>query len=161
MRDESKEYLMLRDEILKDYEIIQNSRNVLYAAVAAILAFAVDQKEALLFLIPYIVIIPVYLVTIDYTLNMYKLGTYLKVFHEQGDFRWENRLYLLNYDIKKRVTRGERFFHAPFMVSAFVCSMLFFCCSYLSRDFPEGISRIYTLLYSGYSLARSSGSDFP
>ena len=101
MRDESKEYLMLRDEILKDYEIIQNSRNVLYAAVAAILAFAVDQKEALLFLIPYIVIIPVYLVTIDYTLNMYKLGTYLKVFHEQGDFRWENRLYLLNYDIHK------------------------------------------------------------
>ena len=46
-----------------------------------------ESKEALLFLIPYIVIIPVYLVTIDYTLNMYKLGTYLKVFHEQGDFR--------------------------------------------------------------------------
>lgn len=133
MKDESKEYLMLRDEILKDYEIIQNSRNVLYAAVAAILAFAVDQKEALLFLIPYIVIIPVYLVTIDYTLNMYKLGTYLKVFHEQGDFRWENRLYLLNYDIKKRVTRGERFFHAPFMVSAFVCSMLFFA----ALTYPE------------------------
>lgn len=60
-----------------------------------------ESKEALLFLIPYIVIIPVYLVTINYTLNMYKLGTYLKVFHEQGDFRWENRLYLLNYDIHK------------------------------------------------------------
>ncbi len=60
-----------------------------------------ESKEAFLFLIPYIVIIPVYLVTIDYTLNMYKLGIYLKVFHEQGDFRWENRLYLLNYDIHK------------------------------------------------------------
>ena len=88
MNDGSKEYLMLRDEIMKDYEIIQNSRNVLYVAVAAILAFAVDQKEAFLFLVPYIVIIPVYLVTIDFTLNMYKLGTYLKVFHEQVDFRW-------------------------------------------------------------------------
>ena len=63
-----------------------------------------ESKEALLFLIPYIVIIPVYLVTIDYTLNMYKLGTYLKVFHEQGDLRWENRLYLLNYDIHKIYT---------------------------------------------------------
>lgn len=135
MNDGSKEYLMLRDEIMKDYEIIQNSRNVLYVAVAAILAFAVDQKEAFLFLVPYIVIIPIYLVTIDFKLNMYKLGTYLKVFHEQGDFHWENRLYVFNYEIEKRVTRGEQFFHAPFTVSALVCLVMFFA----SLTYPESI----------------------
>ena len=153
MRDESKEYLMLRDEILKDYEIIQNSRNVLYAAVAAILAFAVDQKEALLFLIPYIVIIPVYLVTIDYTLNMYKLGTYLKVFHEQGDFRWESRLYLLNYGTKKRVTRGAQFFHAPFIVSALVCFVMFFA----SVTYPKSIRDVSV----GFTLGAAAAIVLP
>ena len=153
MRDESKEYLMLRDEILKDYEIIQNSRNVLYVAVAAILAFAVDQKEAFLFLVPYIVIIPVYLVTIDFTLNMYKLGTYLKVFHEQGDFRWESRLYLLNYGTKKRVTRGAQFFHAPFIVSALVCFVMFFA----SVTYPKSIRDVSV----GFTLGAAAAIVLP
>ncbi len=39
----SKEYLMLRDEILKTMDIVQNSRHVLYVSMAAILSFAVSQ----------------------------------------------------------------------------------------------------------------------
>ena len=153
MNDGSKEYLMLRDEIMKDYEIIQNSRNVLYVAVAAILALAVDQKEAFLFLVPYIVIIPIYLVTIDFKLNMYKLGTYLKVFHEQGDFHWENRLYVFNYEIEKRVTRGEQFFHAPFTVSALVCFVMFFA----SVTYPKSIRDVSV----GFTLGAAAAIVLP
>lgn len=96
------EYLMLRNEILKDYDIIQNSRYLLYVAVASILSFSLSQEEPLLFLIPYVVIIPTYLVSIDYTLDMYRIATYLMVFIEPVEFNWENRQYKFNYIINKK-----------------------------------------------------------
>lgn len=104
------EYLMLRNEILKDYDIIQNSRYLLYVAVASILSFSISQEEPLLFLIPYVVIIPTYLVSIDYTLDMYRIATYLMIFIEPVEFNWENRQYKFNYIINKKIPRRYNFF---------------------------------------------------
>lgn len=119
------EYLMLRNEILKDYDIIQNSRYILYVVVATILSFSISRDEPLLFLIPYIVIIPTYLVSIDYTLDMYRISTYLMVFLEHGEFNWENHQYKFNYVISKKIPRRFKFFHFPFLSASIACTLLF------------------------------------
>ena len=79
--------------------------------------------------------------------------TYLKVFHEQGDFRWESRLYLLNYGTKKRVTRGAQFFHAPFIVSALVCFVMFFA----SLTYPKSIRDVSV----GFTLGAAAAIVLP
>lgn len=63
------EYLMLRNEMLKDYDVIQNSRYILYVTVVSVISFSIVQKISLLFLLPYIIIIPTYLISIDYTIR--------------------------------------------------------------------------------------------
>ncbi len=132
------EYLMLRNEMLKDYDIIQNSRYLLYVAVASILSFSISQNEPLLFLIPYVVIIPTYLLSIDYTLDMYRICTYLMVFLESGEFNWENRQYKFNYAIDKKIPRRYNFFHFPFISSSFACTLLFF----LFVDYPIDLKTV-------------------
>lgn len=131
------EYLMLRNEILKDYDIIQNSRYLLYVAVASILSFSLSQEEPLLFLIPYVVIIPTYLVSIDYTLDMYRIATYLMVFIEPVEFNWENRQYKFNYIINKKIPRRYNFFHFPFISSTIACTILFFIFIKYPTDLEE------------------------
>lgn len=132
-RKMQNEYIILRDEILKQYDIIQNSRYLLYVTVATILTFSLSKSEPLLFLIPYIVIIPTYLISVDYTLDSYRICTYLMVFLEDEDFHWENRQYNFNYIINKGLPKRENFFHVPFILSSLMCSILF----YAFVDYPD------------------------
>lgn len=92
MPDE-KEYMMLRDEIYKIYDILEKTRNLFYVAVAAIFTCSLTLEFPILFLAAYCMIIPCYWVTIDYQRGMWKIGTYLAVFHEgkDSDFNWERR----------------------------------------------------------------------
>ncbi len=55
------EYEVLREEILCSTQVIKNYRSLLYSIVVAALAFAFDKNEAILFLVPFIAIIPIYL----------------------------------------------------------------------------------------------------
>lgn len=133
------EYIVLRDELLKQYDIIQNSRYVLYVTVVSILSFSISKKEPLLFLIPYIVIIPTYLITIDYTIDTFRICTYLMVFHEGKEFKWENRQYKFNNINSKRLPKRENYFHSPFILSSVICTILFFA----FIKYPSSIQEIY------------------
>ena len=49
------EYEMLREEILFSMQTVKNYRTLLYSIVIAVLAFAFDKDEAILFLLPFCV----------------------------------------------------------------------------------------------------------
>lgn len=121
----SDEYLMLKNEIVQCTQIVDNSRNILYVTVSAILAFAFTQAEPLIFVLPFIVIIPIYLVTLDNMSSIYKIGTYLVVFSGQGNFYWERRLVSLDESGTKNTTRFRTAFHTPYILTSIACIALF------------------------------------
>lgn len=96
MENNAKEYELLRQEILSGLNTIKNYRAILYTSVATIFAFSFTQTEPLIFLVPAIVIIPIYLMSMNQTSSILRIGAYLKVFLEGEDFFWESRL--LKYD---------------------------------------------------------------
>lgn len=121
-----KKYLMLREEIMYYYNIIHSSRKILYVALPAILTFAFSINEPLLFMLPYSVIIPIYIVTIDYQYGMWRMGTYLLVFLEGKDFNWEKRLHKLNTESTSQINRHASSYNLPFVVTSLCCTILFF-----------------------------------
>lgn len=137
-----EEYLMIREEIIHYYDIIQNLRNVLYVSLAAILTFAVSSKEPLLCLIPYCIIIPIYIVTIDYQYGMWRMGTYLLVFHEGEIFNWETRLHNLNISLNKRMNRHASSYHWPFIITGICCDILFFLKLNYKKIYYKSIAEI-------------------
>lgn len=122
------EYKTLRDEILHSYTIVDSSRNILYIAVAYILTFATNKENPLLYLLPFTVIIPIYLIAINYTFDIYRIATYIKVFAEADNstFRWESRQFMLNTEIENRMPRQAKMFHVPYVSSGIMCTILFF-----------------------------------
>ncbi len=95
------EYESLREEILFSMQTVKNYRNLLYTIVTASLAYAFDKDEAMLFLIPFCAIIPLYLLTMHQIDSTMRIGTYIYVFIEPGtDCQWETRLY--KYDCLHR-----------------------------------------------------------
>jgi len=88
---------MLREEIQNQGNKIHNLRNWLYTSFAAILTIAVSQDKLAFWFIPYVIIIPMYILSLEYEKNMYRAAAYIKVFLEDGNKGWETRLYDLYY----------------------------------------------------------------
>ena len=90
----SKEYELLRSEIINTYNHIQSIHNILYTAVGAILAFALKTEIkscAICLLLPWLIILPLYLTMEAKHRGVAELGAYLYVFHEGDKFNWERR----------------------------------------------------------------------
>lgn len=104
--DKSREYLMMREEILQYLDKYQMVRNMMYIVSATLLGFGIkdinENIERYIFLLPLIVIIPSYIIAIDYWQCVIKAATYLIVFHEEDGsvFHWESRHFNLTYEIK-------------------------------------------------------------
>lgn len=111
-----KEYEMLRQELLQNYGDIKNYNSVMYTATAAILAFAWEMGEYILCMLPLVVIVPLYLLCESKRNTICRLATYMYVFLEGDEFRWERRHYEFdnnerehkekNVKIKNRDWRG-------------------------------------------------------
>jgi len=149
MPEKTDEYALLKTEILQNIQTIDNARNILYMAVGAILTFAFMQSEpfeALIFIVPYVVIIPMYLVTFENLYGLYRIGTYLMVFCEGTDYFWETRLYKLFDVIKpKKKLRYSFVLHTPFVLTGLICSVLsvfFLCKNHYRTDSFDFIFRL-------------------
>lgn len=142
----SEEYLMLRDEILHCMQIVDNSRNILYVTVSAILAFAFTQAEPLIFILPFIVIIPIYLVTLDYMSSLYKIGTYLVVFCDNESFKWEKRLVDLDDSKIKNATRFRWAFHIPYLFTSLACIALFSYSMFINNQCISSFTSILRII---------------
>lgn len=104
------EYEALREEILYSMQVVKNYRSLLYTLVIAILAFAFDKNEAVLFLLPFVAIIPLYLLAMHQVDSTIRIGAYICVFLEEGtECQWETRLYQYDrfhrnqYDTKRPI----------------------------------------------------------
>ena len=96
MAKDYTEYNFLKQEIRENQNTVQMYRNILYVSMGAILTFAFSSQEPLAFLIPFIVIIPTYMMSMGKTRNFCKIGAYLAVFLESDEgteVSWETRLH--------------------------------------------------------------------
>lgn len=123
-----EEYKALRQELLHSYTIVDSSRNILYITVAYILTFATTQGNSYLYLLPFAVIIPIYLIAINYTFDMYRICTYIMVFgeNETNNYKWETRQYKLNTQSINSMPRQAKTFHIPYVFLGAACAILFF-----------------------------------
>lgn len=120
------EYIALRNEIISSSNYQKGYISLLYTVVAAIFAFAFTQEEPLIFLVPIVVIIPIYLLNMRECIGMLKLGCYLQVFYEEDNPGWETRL--KNYHQKFKDIKSDI---APYIFLSFcgpvICGWRLFC----------------------------------
>ena len=88
-----KEYEMLRKEILDNISAIVQYNTLLYTATIAVLAFAFDKESSFLCLLPYVAIIPIYLMVEERRGTNSFIASYMIVFLEGAEHNWETRLY--------------------------------------------------------------------
>ncbi len=89
----NSEYSMLREEILLSMKTIKNYNNLLYTSTAALLAFAFKSFQSYLFLLPFVVIFPLYFLIKREMMQVMRIGAYILVFVEEDtEINWERRL---------------------------------------------------------------------
>lgn len=121
--DKQIEYEALREEILYSIQVVKNYRSLLYTIVVAALAFAFDKNEAILFLIPFVAIIPIYLLAMHQIDSTLRIGAYIYVFLEPGtDCKWETRLHKYDQLHKRQYSTKKTSIEAYWCVS--VCCLL-------------------------------------
>ena len=123
-----KEYESLRQEILVNSQIIAQYNALLYTVTVAVLAFAFDKKNPFLCLIPYVVIIPIYLLNEWKRKSNCNIASYMLVFLEGTDYKWETRTYKRTSSNKQQnavkhilsLNIPERM---PYLIIACICSI--------------------------------------
>lgn len=125
MKDSKDEYLMLREEILHLDTMTNNTINFFYVFIATYMIFALNQDDTIFILISYIVIIPAYLIVISKVQGMYKIGAYLKVFHEGGNFNWESRRIMYTKNTKPNIFNYVSSINFPFIFVSVTVDILF------------------------------------
>lgn len=143
MNDKIREYEMLRTEILQYLHEYQSVRNMMYLVTATILGFSLDSENTIvyLYLLPMIVILPSYIISIDYWKCVTKAATYLTVFHEEKigcPFQWERRHRRFNE--KCNIMSQSDYQGVPYVVCALACVILYFVhIKYLDNTIGENV----------------------
>lgn len=109
-----KEYEMLRAEMMDDYKTISQYNVVLYTATATILAFAIKDGTFLSCLIPYCVLLPLYLICEAKRRGICRIAAYLNVYYEGTEYNWERRHHVFDETVEKNKKKrflGVRFRH--------------------------------------------------
>lgn len=122
--DKQVEYEALREEILFSMQMVKNYRSLLYTIVIATLAYAFDKDVAILFLIPFCAIIPLYLLAMHQVDSTMRIGAYIYVFLEPGtDCKWETRL--IEYDkLHRNQYSTKKTAIDPYWCVSFCCLIL-------------------------------------
>lgn len=93
MDKHTEEYKLLKQEIVNNNNILRNFQLALYSSVGVILTLAFSQQEPIICLIPFFVIIPLYLLRMKQSSDIIRTGAYMQVFLEGEAFNWETRLH--------------------------------------------------------------------
>ena len=150
-----KEYESLRQEILVNSQIIAQYNALLYTVTVAVLAFAFDKENPFLCLIPYVVIIPIYLLNEWKRKSNCNIASYMLVFLEGTDYKWETRTYKRTSSNKQQnavkhilsLNIPERM---PYLIIACICSLSTICKTIISdmTDVTKYISTILVFLFT-------------
>lgn len=144
------EYLFIRQEILQYLNNYQSVRDMMYASTLTCLGLGIFFEQQItmgvqyLFLLPLVVIIPSFLVAVNFWKSVVVDSSYLKVFYEEDDpsndtdemqdnntsedknlnFRWETRHARL-FEENPKLDDKLNVQHIPYVVSALCCIGLF------------------------------------
>lgn len=118
-----KEYGFLRDEILAQYGGIRQYENLMYTAVAAMLAFSIGSDYYVLCMIPYIVIITVYFIVMATKGGIVRIATYMIVFLEGDEFNWETRQLEYKWKNFKDEVKFPWRTHSQYYLLSFACTI--------------------------------------
>lgn len=88
--EDSKEYELLRNEMMNTYTRIQNDFSIYTSIIIAILTLTL-KIEIKYLLLPCLLILPLYFEIEARHDSVARLGAYLYVFHEGKEFNWERR----------------------------------------------------------------------
>lgn len=92
-----------------------------YAFIASIIAFSLSKRDTMFILISYIALLPVYRLVLSKEINIYRIGSYLHVFHEGEEFNWERRSNILCNKLPSFFKRTIPTFNYPFIyISTFI-----------------------------------------
>ena len=123
------EYEMLRNEIMQKIDLVNSLITFTLTTSIAILTFALTNKNSVLCLLPFGIIIPMYIRISYYRSAMVKLSAYIIVFLEKNidDINWETR----NRDLMNHVDKSEKtiVWKAEYyegVVVSMVCYLLYF-----------------------------------
>lgn len=88
-----KEYELLRQELVMDYESIRQYDYILYIGVAMILTFVFDSPQFIMCMLPYFIIVPLFFMARQKNYGVCLIGSYLYVFLESEgtSYHWETR----------------------------------------------------------------------
>lgn len=122
------EYKILRDEINQKIDLVNSLTTFTLTTIVAILTFALTKKNPLLYLLPFCIIIPMYMRISYYRSAMVKISAYMIVFLEEEieDINWETRNAYLMDNIKR--TDGSIVLRARYyenFVLSVICYILF------------------------------------
>jgi hypothetical protein len=119
------EYKSLREEIILSMKTVKNYNNLLYTVVGALLAYAFDSKNPILFLLPFVVIIPLYFLIKREMLQTLRIGSYIYVFIEKNytEINWETRL--IKYDkLLSSYNKHRKIPNDAYIFVSFTCILL-------------------------------------
>lgn len=134
------EYGQLRNEIIEDYRTITQYNSVLYTVVAAILVFGLKENSYYLCLVSYVAILPLYLLCEAKRKDICRLASYMAVFGEGNDYKWELRHQKFEKNFKSKRNWQSIF---PYYFAGFICSIISIYKITLDIDnFPENWFRI-------------------
>lgn len=123
------EYESLRNEITQKIDLVNSLMTFTLTTVVAILTFALTKKNELLYLLPFCIIIPMYMRIAYYRSAMVKLSAYMIVFLENKleGINWEtkNSCLMNNIDKKTRKIVLRADYYEGVVVSA-ICYILYF-----------------------------------
>lgn len=126
-----KEYELLRAEMMDLFKAVTQYGTVLYSAVAAILAFALQRDEFYLCMVPYVAILPLFLLSESKNRGICKIAAYMYVFLEEDEFHWEHRHHELEIINSKKQRRGSVI---PYYYLAITCSAAALFKVYANQD---------------------------
>lgn len=125
MNKEREEYVSLREEINQLCTGMDNIIGILYAFLAAYLAYVFDKEDTIYILFSYIIILPAYLLIVSKRIASCKISAYISVFHESGKNKWETRLIEYKTDKKLKIFNYIDAYHFPLIIADLVTFTLF------------------------------------
>lgn len=87
---------------MENSKVISQNTSVLYTAVAAIFALAINTNNFVFYMIPYFVIIPIFLASEVKARSNCRIGAYLNVFCEGTEYNWERRPQMLEENVHQK-----------------------------------------------------------
>jgi len=125
-----KEFEILYNSIAKSENLIQNARSILYTAVSAIWMFVLTQGAGnpFYYLVPLIIILPMYHLSSIYVKGIFRIAAYLIVFYERdSDIQWQTRLLGFRKTVKDNFrARYINYDSIPYLGISLICLAPYF-----------------------------------